>query len=236
MTTLLKKLYHYKFYNGRKEAKRVGDRAKDLLYKLRLNSLYGKFGSDYRKYENFFILPDSVDDLDGWGKVGDFGEHSALFSKPLDDSEMKFYNVATAASITGFVRAYWLAAAVNVGFDNLLYGDTDSMAVLAGSEKRLSLGNELGQWKDEGLFCRAGIAGKKMYIFRKDKSCPIYLAEKKKDSKTMLHKTASKGVRLSDAELWRVCSGKTVKHRKDSPSYSVLGKVCFTERNVKITI
>ena len=46
MTTLLKKLYHYKFYNGRKEAKRVGDRAKDLLYKLRLNSLYGKFGTE----------------------------------------------------------------------------------------------------------------------------------------------------------------------------------------------
>jgi hypothetical protein len=132
---------------------------------------------------------------------------------------MKFYNVATAASITGFVRAYLLAAMVNVGFDNMLYCDTD--CIVSTSGKGLNTGSNLGSWKDEGEFIKAGIAGKKLYIFKPKKGkC----------------KTASKGVRLTDAELWKVCKGGEVTHRKDSPSFSVTGKARFQERRIKITL
>lgn len=230
--------YVYEFYNGRIKAKAEGDKEKDLLYKLRLNSLYGKFGSDYRKYENFFILPGDME-VDGWDKVGEFGATNVLFSSPLADDEMNFYNVATAASITGFVRAYLLAAMVNVGFENMLYCDTDSLATKSGVG--LNIGKNLGMWKNEGEFIRAGIAGKKMYIFEKNLKCKIFSAEKekakKKDGEILSkYKKASKGVRLSDSELWKVCEGKSVTHYKDSPSYSVTGKTRFTKRTIKITI
>lgn len=211
--------YVSEFYNGRIKAKLEGNREQDLLCKLRLNSLYGKFGSDYRKYENFIILPDDMEAED-WERVGEFGATNALFSAPIPDDEMKFYNVATAASITGFVRAYLLAAMVNIGFENLLYCDTDSIATMRPGN--LNIGKGLGLWKDEGDFVRAGIAGKKMYIFKGDKRTGI--------------KMASKGVRLTEAELWRVCAGGEVTHRRDSPSYSVTGKVRFTERTIKMTI
>lgn len=205
------------FYTGRKQAKLDGDREKDLLYKLRLNSLYGKFGSDYRKYENNIILPKDFTNSD-WENRGDFGDSNALFSQPLGDDEMNFYNVATAASITGFVRAYLLAAMVRVGFDNLLYCDTDCLATLSGDG--INEGAELGAWKNEGAFIKAGIAGKKLYIFKPKKGkC----------------KTASKGVKLTEAELWRVCQGHTVTHKKESPSFSVTGKARFQERRIKIT-
>lgn len=226
--------YVNKFYNGRLEAKACGDKVKDLLYKLRLNSLYGKFGSDYRKYEKYFIVPKDCE-LEEWEEIDTFGKDNKLVSQPLSDEEMKFLNVATAASITGFVRAYWLAGAVNVGFDNVLYGDTDSMSVLGDNGKKLNIGKALGQWKHEGKCDKAGIAGKKLYIFRKDKNCDIYKADKKKNSETSLYKKACKGADLTDSEMWRVCKGNTVKHRRDSPSFSVTGKVRFVERNIKMT-
>lgn len=207
------------FYFGRKEAKRAGDKMKDLFFKLMLNSLYGKFGSDYRKYENNIILPKDFES-DDWEKIDDFAEgDNALFSMPLSDDEMKFYNVATAASITGFVRAYLLAAMVRTGRNNLLYCDTDALATHSRGD--LNIGDGLGAWKYEGDFVKAGIAGKKMYIFK---------------AKNGDVKKACKGVQLSDSEMWQVCRGKTVTHRKDSPSFSVTGKARFTERAIKITL
>lgn len=228
--------YVYKFYNGRKQAKRDGDKAKDLLYKLRLNSLYGKFGSDYRKYENYLILPDDVGDIDGWEKLDKMGDKNSLHSCPLSDDEMNFYNVATAASITGFVRAYLLAAMVNIGFANMLYCDTDSMAVLENSPlHKIPMGDDLGNWKDEGIFKKSGIAGKKLYIFKKWEKCPIYILDKKKKPETLSYKKACKGVDLTENQLWKVCRGGKVAHKKASPSFSMTGKSRFTKRTVRIT-
>lgn len=228
--------YVTEFYGLRKAAKRDGDVAKDLLYKLRLNSLYGKFGSDYRKYENHIVLPNDSD-ITGYENVGDFGLENALFSAPIDEADMKFFNVATAASITGFVRAYLLAAMVRIGFDKVLYCDTDSVAAL--SIKNLRLGDNLGNWKNEGKFSRAGIAGKKLYIFQKSVDCSIFQQYKKSQHKKgeaiEVTKKACKGVRLTDGELWKVCRGGTVTHYKDAPSFSVTGKMRFHVRNIKIT-
>lgn len=209
--------YVTKFYNGRKQAKLDNDHALDMLYKFRLNSLYGKFGSDYRKYENYIVMPKDFES-DDWEKIDEFGKNNNLLSCPLADDEMNFYNVATAASITGFVRAYLLAAMVNVGPDNVLYCDTDSITTLSGDG--LNVGRHLGAWKDEGKFVKAGIAGKKLYIFKAvSGKC----------------KTASKGVKLTNAQLWRVCGGDTVTHKKPSPSFSITGKARFTKRKIKIT-
>lgn len=224
--------YVMKFYDERKRAKKEGDKLTDLFSKLLMNSLYGKFGSDYQEYEHYMSAPVG-DRFEAWEEVGRMSEAMNLISRPLDESEMKFFNVATAASITGFVRAYLLAAITRVGFDNMLYCDTDSIA--ARDISSLDIHGELGGWKNEGLFDRAGISGKKMYIFKKNKNCPIYAADKKKDPETKSYKSASKGVKLSEAQLWRVAKGGVEIHNNDAPSMAIGRKTRFVSRRVKMT-
>lgn len=218
--------YILHFYNMRKEAKEKGDKAGDLFSKLLMNSLYGKFGSNPQNYSNYVVVPpDCIDAMqeDGYKYSGDIGT-LVLGQRPLDDDEMKFYNVATSASITGFVRAY-LWRALN-SCKNPLYCDTDSIAAESFVESPyFKVGNELGQWKLEGKFDKAGISGKKLYIFRGIKENGI-----------RKYKTASKGVRLSHIQLWKLANGGCVDVMNEVPTYSVRKEAYFTTRHIKPTI
>jgi hypothetical protein len=209
------------FYNKRLECKAAQDDAGSLFAKLLMNSLYGKFAANPEAYKNYMVVPMEVigglDNL-GWKFAGEFGPWG-LASSPLEDNKMHFYNVATGASITGFVRAMlWRAICASKG---VMYCDTDSIAVR--SAGKLALGDKLGQWKHEGTFDRAGIAGKKMYIFR-----PVSRLEDD-------YKTASKGVRLTHAELWKVAKGGIVEYERENPSFSVKRAPIFIKREVRKT-
>lgn len=217
------------FYQLRMTARANNDSAGDLFAKLLMNSLYGKFGANPENYAEFVILPpsdmeellDPVNDFDLSGELGPW----LLGERKLTDDEMRYYNVATAASITGYVRAYLWRAIVSTGLDNILYCDTDSIATLsAGNE--LDTGDRLGQWKHEGEFDKAGIAGKKLYIFQ----------GKQKGSKARKYKTASKGVRLSNAELWKVAGGGEVIYSPENPTFSVHHAPRFTARKIRLTL
>lgn len=48
------------FYKRRLEASESGDEIRKLFYKLVMNSSYGKFAQDPRKYENFLYDPDDI--------------------------------------------------------------------------------------------------------------------------------------------------------------------------------
>jgi DNA polymerase elongation subunit (family B) len=214
------------FYEKRLTAKATGDKAGDLFAKLLMNSLYGKFGSNPENYESFMILPidelESLKDEDNQYRLsGDLGPW-LLAARDLEDEEMTYYNVATAASITGFVRAFLWRSICLTGKENMLYCDTDSIATMsAGNE--LETGKELGKWKHEGEFIRAGIGGKKMYIFEP------------KSGKDADYKTASKGVKLSNDELWKVAQGGTVEYTPEGPTFSVHKKPAFITRRVTLT-
>lgn len=216
------------FYQLRLTAKAIGDKAGDLFAKLLMNSLYGKFGANPENYAEFVVLPpeerDSLLDPDNdFNLSGELGPW-LLGERGLTDDEMRYYNVATAASITGFVRAYLWRAICTTGIDNILYCDTDSIATID-TGNSLDNGNKLGQWKHEGEFDRAGIAGKKMYIFR----------GKKKGSKAREYKTASKGVKLSNAQLWKVASGTEVIYKSENPTFSVHHAPRFVSRKITLT-
>lgn len=216
------------FYQMRLTAKANGDKAGDLFAKIFLNSLYGKWGANPENYANYHILPHTeLDSLlspeNEYSLSGELGPW-LLAERPLEADEMRYYNVATAASITGYVRAYLWRAINKTGVENCLYCDTDSIATKsAGNE--LNIGKELGAWKHEGEFDKAGIAGKKMYIFR---------GKNKKGGKRE-YKTASKGVRLSNAQLWKVAGGSTVTYNPDSPSFSVHSAPRFVSRKIRLT-
>lgn len=219
------KQYINHFYEARKQAKEVGDKAGDIFNKLLMNSLYGKFGADPTDYSDYVVIP--PDDLgyvknSGFMFSGEFGKW-ILITKGLDDEKQRFYNVATSASITGYVRAFLFNSIIDCGRDNVLYCDTDSLAITRIGEN-ITFGNALGEWKDEGQFDKAGISGKKLYIFR----------GKPKGGKRE-YKVASKGVKLSNNQLWRIAAGGKVYYEPENPSFSVHNGIGFINRTVQQT-
>lgn len=215
------------FYQQRLTAKASNDKAGDLFAKSLMTSLYGKFGANPENYSNFVILPPEemeglLDPQNDYQLSGELGPW-LLGERELDEEEMRYYNVATAASITGYVRAYLWRAICKTGKENCLYCDTDSIAT-SDTGNSLDTGNALGQWKHEGEFDKAGIAGKKMYIFRG-----------KIRSGKREYKTASKGVKLSNAQLWKVAAGSVVTYEPENPTFSVHHAPRFVSRKIRLT-
>ena len=210
-------------YNERLEAKAAGNKAADILAKLEMNSLYGKFGSDPRKYKAYKLFaPEQLADLligDVPGEnrpfalSGEFGR-LLLGEAPLSAPEERFYNVATSLSITGYVRAY-LADAM-AGCERVLYCDTDSLAVVGGH--RLEIGKELGQWESEGEFSQWAIAGRKLYAFQRPDGD---------------WKVRSKGVRLNEDEIMEVAKGGTVEYEFEAPTFGAKKQPYFTSRKIR---
>jgi hypothetical protein len=205
--------YILHYYRYRQECAAAGDEAGKLFGKLLMNSLYGKFAADPRRYRNSMIAPlesaimpekqNRLAEL-GWTFTGELGPW-ALVQGQLEESRQRFYNIATAASITGFVRAMiWRAICDGSG---ILYCDTDSIAIRHVGEN-MPMGDALGQWKHEGDFFKAGIAGKKLYIFEG------------KQGKKKLIKRACKGAKLTDKQLWRVASGEEIRYEPEAPTFS----------------
>ncbi len=209
------------FFEQKRNAQRAGDVAGAIFCKLILNSLYGKFASNCDRYLIHRILP--FDELaaligsDTWSIAGQIGSWG-LASKPLDENKKRWYNVATGASITGQVRALlWRTIRASNG---VLYCDTDSLAVERFSEGA-DISDSLGSWKWEGDFSRAGIAGKKLYVF--------------KGLGGTADKIASKGVRLTADEIMHVAAGGSVDYAREAPSFSVKKEPVFISRKVTRT-
>lgn len=188
-----------------------------IFAKLFLNSLYGKWAANPENYEEFKIVPAHhvhSAEVDGYGFCTEVAGN-ALVSRPLSDEKHRYYNVATAASITGYVRAQ-LWRAINA-VERPLYCDTDS--VMCENTGTLELHpTNLGAWDVEAEGSEVAIAGKKLYAFRKS------------DGK---YKTASKGARLTAEEIIRVARGETVKYEAEAPTYSLTTGVRFIHRNIR---
>ena len=186
-----------------------------LFTKLLMNSLYGKFGSNPDNYGHYLLAPDQyvLDDFPGYEQYAQLGEIDAL-TKPLDDAEKRFYNVATAASITSWVRAYLLKSITTS--KDVLYCDTDSILCADFSGP---LGKELGDWQHEEDVVESWIAGKKMYALKTSKN---------------KWKTASKGVRLEASDIKKMCSGETIFFKPEAPTFSLKKDAVFTQRSVKM--
>lgn len=215
-------------YGERMAAANVGDVAGKIFGKYFMNSLYGKFGANCEKYQEYVIATE--DSLLEWTSKGyrefkPWGDRFLLCRSPtteelndLTSYKWRYYNVATAASVTGFVRAF-LFRALSAS-SGLIYCDTDSIAARNLSD--LAYGDALGQWKREGTFDRYSIAGKKLYAFHYDGRA---LAYDPKDEKTPTWKIASKGVNFgalaSGPELIeRIALGEAVDFNPEVPTFS----------------
>lgn len=212
------------FWNLRQQAKERGDVAQDLFCKIFMNGLYGKFAANPRNYYETSLA--ELADLEKVVAAGlnfDYFGNWLLVQAEMEPERQRFYNIATAASITGFVRAMLWRALCNS--HRPLYCDTDSITA-EGFGPGVKLGDELGQWKLEAELDRVIIGGKKLYAMHKKGG-----SGRPKD-----WKMASKGARLKPADLIKIARGELITFRSDVPTYSVHHKgPRFIDRQIKIT-
>jgi hypothetical protein len=217
------KEYVDKFFELKKMSEEHNDPTMRQFAKFMLNSCYGKFGQDGRDFEAWLIetwgaRPEPYEDKEG--NITEWDQHSvyegvfSIYSKP--DPSPFFYNVATAASVTGFVRAYlWEHICAS---ENPMYCDTDSLicSEFAGDLDPV----RLGAWDLEAEITEAYIAQKKMYALKTTNPNP-----KKR------YKVASKGVRLTFDEIKNgVINRENYVHYKDAPAFSLGFGVRFISR------
>lgn len=214
-------------YEKRKEAKASGDKARNILYKLLLNSLYGKFGANPDKYKEYMTCPvdlvpaaqESEDDWEWNGGLLNYGK-MAVLERPLNDKQKRYFNVATAASITGYVRAMlWRAISAS---DGVLYCDTD--CVMARDLRGVEFDSaRLGAWDIEFRATFGAFAGKKLYALK---------------NATGDTKKASKGVKISAEKIIRVAEGEEIVYENPAPNFPLKNKsefARFIKRTVKST-
>jgi len=146
------------FYNARLQAKSEGNKSKDLLFKLILNSLYGKFGqksgiwevvdytdSDEVSYDKIFSLSE--------GKWITIKQFAGVVIERVDEKESYNSFPAIASHVTGYARRKLFEYILKAGLENVYYCDTDSLFV---NEKGLENlkdfldDRELGYLKNEG--------------------------------------------------------------------------------------
>lgn len=229
------------FTEKRWKCKEAGDVAGSLFAKRFQNSLYGKFAANPEEYKNYMIVPmDVMGGLpcNGWSASGEFGPWG-LAEQPQPEERRRYYNVATGASITGYVRAQlWRAIC---GSERVIYCDTDSIkCVRAGVG--VDLGDGPGQWKLEGVFDKIGIAGKKLYIMRgaagwwSDENGKTVQQKQKPKGGARLYATASKGARLTQPQLWRVAAGGVAHDEREAPTFSIHKGQTFVTRKIQNTV
>jgi len=204
------------FYPLKNAAKSSGDKISELAYKFCLNSGYGKFATDPRKFKDYTILdygdyPGQKHEHYNWSF--DIGDLSVWEMSAYDGNG--FFDVAVGASITGFVRAYMWRALLSV--KKPLYCDTDSIICESYNRKNIVIGDKIGQWKIEAEGAKIAIAGKKLYTYHDG---------------TKWH-NVSKGARLTNKEIISLCAGKTVHWKNDAPNFNIKYGARFIERNIK---
>jgi DNA polymerase elongation subunit (family B) len=212
------------FYGLRLEAKATGDKLNSILYKLILNSAYGKFALNPRKFKEWLLTVGEIPNGDQW-TLHSNGPGIYIWERPSPRAG-GFYNIAAAASITGAARANLLLNIHNS--TRPIYCDTDS--ILCENFSGDLDETRLGAWKIEATGNMAAIAGKKLYALF--------------DGETVLKK-ASKGCQLSATEILKLCKGKVVTYHNAAPSFHLhgkgqhslgdLGSADFITRNIRST-
>jgi len=217
------------FWELRKELKKTGDKHDSDFAKLMMNALYGKFAANPERYKENVLVPKElfyesmINDIEPGESWREFREW-IIIQKNQDNSRKKFFNLATAASITGFVRAKLWRSICDC--ERPFYCDTDSITAVSFG-KETQLGTELGKWEIEHHYDRVIMAGKKLYGFH-------YAGEKMNDSDAW--KIASKGARLTFEDLIKVGNGEPVKFRSKAPTFSVAkSEPTFINRLIKGT-
>lgn len=230
------------FQEAKVKADLAGDRIHRDFYKRVNNSGYGKFAQNAGDFNDYCLthiseacpqprLHSGMTDeqkKDAWSPKTRCAEY-IIWAKP---SKMRtYYNVATAASITGATRSFLLRGfAVS---KRPMYGDTDS--IICEEFYGDMHDTRLGAWKLEKLGLEefdhkkafdfattVAIAGKKMYaMYRGDGYEPV--------------KMASKGCRLNGWDILELAEGGHITYENQAPTFKINGDAQFITRRLRNT-
>lgn len=190
-----------------------------LLSKFAMNSVYGKFAANPDNYVDYILChPKHLKtQIEKHQYIPSYiCDDYALLAKEIPDARKTFYNVATAASITGFVRAYLWKNICDIqsrGYE-VYYCDTDSMITDC---PNFPCGSELGEWKLEQI-------NDLLYLY-----APKIYAAHSLDGKW---KIASKGVTLTHQEIAKLLHNQRVTWSNSAPTFSLKKPVDFISRTL----
>lgn len=119
------------------------------MYKLILNSLYGKFGS--RPV--------------GRNKIPALDESGAITFSLSDEHDMGLYYLPVAIAIVSWAHKLIDDAITETGYQNFVYCDTDSVHTLGELPNEWVDSKELGKFKLEGIEEKAKYIRQKTYIY-----------------------------------------------------------------------
>lgn len=253
------------FYDRRMEAKAAGDKLYVIFWKLVLNSSYGKFAQDPRKYMDYLFNPATIPqpyfchecqikietggfancDLcntgetspDGW-REDTIRDGKIIFAKPRRiKGNQGFFNVAIAASITSAARAKLLRGLSRA--DRPIYCDTDS--IICRGFRNDTGGSDVGFDIDPNRLgaWKLEAEGNKAAIAGK-KLYAVF-----NDGEEI--KRASKGVRLTASQIERVAGGEVIEYANPVPKFNLRspmfrndvpahgGSASFVTRTVRVT-
>lgn len=207
-----------KFARLKEQAKRNQDGMREILFKILLNSGYGKFGQWPEAFCDYEIITVEAAPFylsNGWGLRYDY-EDFMVVSKPSAD-ETGYFDVGVAASITGAARAVLLDGLMRAKMP--IYCDTDSI-IARDFPRALIDPYKMGYWDCETDIAEGYIAGKKMYAL--------------KNSEGKI-KTSTKGVRLNFNEVKSLVeTGNSVRWKSEAPTSSLDGTQWYQTRNVSL--
>lgn len=233
-------------------SREYNDCKKDYMFdKFLLNTGYGKFAQNPRKFKECFITDPELEPPEdckgclerwkkenGWHENPEGGSLKCMSWGPLphfkcDDywiwqrptPRLRFNNVATAASITGAARAVLMEAIALA--DDPIYCDTDS--IIARGLNGLNLHDtELGAWKIEHGIDEILIAGKKLY------ACKVAGFP---DGHADRIKIRSKGVAgLTWRDLERAIDDEMIEMLATGTTMNKYGEQFYMRRNVRATV
>jgi DNA polymerase elongation subunit (family B) len=232
----------------------------DIFDKLVLNNSYGKFAQNPRRFKECYItdpgeIP-AIEDcssavqqlaslkpehaqqaiMQEWGRLPAMEcDRYWVWERPTQ--HMRFNNVATAASITGAVRATLLRAIALA--DDPIYCDTDSL--ICRGLNGVEIHNEnLGAWKLERELDEILVAGKKLYAYK--------VAGVPDGHKDRI-KVRSKGVQDATwRDLERIVDDDIIEFTNNAPTFGKMksamlmtdhdysSKRVYMKRNVRATV
>lgn len=235
------------YWEARKIAKRNSDKVFDLFWKLVMNGAYGKFAQNPREFTDTWIVrpwEEAPSEADGW-VLKEYALDSGvqIYVRKLYDVNPQvtwrsYINVATGGSITGAARAALLqgiAAATRP-----IYCDTDSVIcerLGSGSHGVRLSETELGGWKLEHEGDYAAICARKLYGFFGPRSTKPEVEAMRIRRYLDPHciKIASKGVRLTAAQILQAAEGEVVEWQSEAPTFRRDGFQWWQKRRVQMT-
>jgi hypothetical protein len=201
------------YWEARRHAQRGGDQLRALIAKRTMNAVYGKLGQDPRRRFQHWIQSADREPPFGFQPAGRLGPWM-LYAQP-NPSPHAYLSVATAASITGAVRAQLLR--VLAAAEEPVYCDTDS--VICRSLPERLIGSRLGAWKNEATLDRLAVGGRKLYAG--------YTTDRR-------WKWACKGARLAPEEVYRIAAeGEPLRWESEAPTYSITRAPSFVSRVIR---